>query len=290
MIGYLKILCASALALIAASTAASAATLAEIKTRGYIQVGTSGQGAPYTYVNEKNELVGYDIDWAEVVAKGLGVDVRWSKMPWPGLLPALQAGQVDMLMSAVKITEERQKAFDFSVPYGAEAAVAIVPSTNSTANSFDAIKGHVVAAVTASFQGDAAMRVGGYKQLLLFKNDPELYLALKTGQAEVAVTGTSSIGHYLSLGNKDIRIAGVDTVMAPQGIAFQKGSDDLRKAIDEIIVKGKADGTLARLYRKNIGIEPLLFNDRRFFNRAYPKVQKSGARYYLERRMDRTPC
>ena len=259
MIGFLKTLCASALALAALSATASALTLKEIKARGYIQVGTSGQGAPYTYVNEKNELVGYDIDWAEVISKGLGVEVHWSKMPWPGLLPALQAEQVDVLMSAVKITDERKAAFDFSIPYGAEAAVAIVPSSNKTANSFDAIKGRTVAAVTASFQGDAAVRVGGYKELLLFKNDPELYLALKTGQADVAVTGTSSIGHYLSLGNTDIRIAGVDSVMAPQGIAFRKGSDDLRMAIDAIIEKGKADGTLAKLYRKNIGIDPPAF-------------------------------
>ena len=163
-----KALCASVIALATLSASASAATLQEIKARGYIQVGTSGQGAPYTYVNENNELVGYDIDWAKVVSKALGVEIRWSKMPWPGLLPALQAGQVDMLMSAVKITDERKKAFDFSIPYGAETAVAIVPSTNTEAHSFDAIKGHVVAAVTASFQGDAAVRVGGYKQHPVF--------------------------------------------------------------------------------------------------------------------------
>lgn len=246
---------AGLVALVAGFASASAQTLAEIKAKGYITVGTSGQGAPYTYVNEKNELVGYDIDWASVISRQLGVEIRWAKMPWPGLLPALQAGQVDMLMSAVKITDERKKTFDFSIPYGFEAAVAIVPSANTGASGFEYLKGRVVASVSATYQEDAVRRVGGFKDLLLFKNDPEIYLALKSGQAEVGVTGTSSIGHYLRQGNTDIRIAGVDSVLVPQGIAYRKGTDELRLAIDGIIRKGKADGTLQTLYKQHIGID-----------------------------------
>jgi ABC-type amino acid transport substrate-binding protein len=245
---------AAAIALIGAS-GAQAQSLAQIKARGHLVIGTSGTGAPFTYLDSRNELIGYDIDWAAVIGKSLGVGVRFQAMPFSGLLPALQAGQIDMVMSAVRITDERRQTFDFSVPYSYEATVAIVRADNRTAASFDAIKGKVVAAVANSFQEEAVKKLGGYKTLLSLRNGSDIYLALRSGQAEIGVTGMSAAGHYINSGNADIRIAGEGVGLSPQGIVFRKGSDELRAAVDAIIVAGKADGTYQALFRKNIGVD-----------------------------------
>jgi ABC-type amino acid transport substrate-binding protein len=234
---------------------ADAQSLAEIKSRGYLQIGTSGTGAPFTYLDSKNELIGYDIDWAAVIGKSLGVAVRFQAMPFSGLLPALQAGQVDMVMSAVRITDERRQSFDFSIPYSYEATVAIVKASDRTATSFDAIKGKVVAAVANSFQEEAVKKVGGYKTLLSLRNGSDIYLALRSGQADIGVTGMSAAGHYINSGNSDIRIAGEGVGLSAQGIVFRKGSAELRAAVDAIIKAGKADGTYQALFRKNIGVD-----------------------------------
>jgi len=246
---------AIALLVLVGARAGHAQSVAEIKARGYLLIGTSGTAAPFSYLDSKNELIGYDIDWAAVIAKNLGVGVRWRAMPFNGLLPALQTGQIDMVMSAVRVTEERRQSFDFSVPYSYDSVVAIVKTSDRTSTSFDAIKGKVVAAVSGSFQEEAVKNVGGYKTLLSLRNGSDIFLALRSGQADIGATGLSAAGHYINSGNSDIRIAGAGVNPTPQGIVFRKGSNELRAAVDAVIVAGKADGTYQTLFRKNIGVD-----------------------------------
>jgi polar amino acid transport system substrate-binding protein len=88
-----------------------------ITKKGELVVGTSGTQPPLSVTNKKGELIGLDVDIAKAMAKALGVNAKFAPMPFAELLPALEAGKVDMVLSGMTITGERNKKVAFAGPY-----------------------------------------------------------------------------------------------------------------------------------------------------------------------------
>jgi len=120
---FLKVLVV--LTLIITATFSFAQTLTQIKQRGKLIIGTEPTFPPFEFVDEKNQVVGFDIDIANELAKRLGVKVEVVSLPFDSLIPALQQGKIDMVIAGMTITEDRAKVVDFSKPYF-EANQAIV--------------------------------------------------------------------------------------------------------------------------------------------------------------------
>jgi ABC-type amino acid transport substrate-binding protein len=91
------------------ATPALAADLPAIKARGHLIAATSGNLPPVTFLNDKNELTGYDIEVGEFIAKHLGVRLNLVRLDWKGILPGLQTGRFDVVFSNVNITPERKE-------------------------------------------------------------------------------------------------------------------------------------------------------------------------------------
>src|SRR5579863_512310 len=115
------------LGLEACTGAAGPDSLPTIRRRGYLRIGTSGTAPPNTWVNAHNELTGYDIDWGKLIGHALGLPIHWVREDFLGLLPALAAGQLDLVMSGVRIRPQLQTIFLFSRPYSYERMAAVVP-------------------------------------------------------------------------------------------------------------------------------------------------------------------
>lgn len=101
---------------IVANTTAGPA-LDRIMKKGELIVGTSGQQPPMTVTAKSGELIGLDIDIAKAMAEGLGADIKFVTLPFPELLPALEAGKVDMVISGMTITPLRNRKVAFVGPY-----------------------------------------------------------------------------------------------------------------------------------------------------------------------------
>lgn len=100
--------------------------LTQIQERGEIVVAMEGTWAPWTYHNESDELVGYDVEVAQLIAEKLGVEVRFVEGEWDGLLAGLDDGRYDIMVNGVGITPERQEKYDFSTPYAFNRTAVIV--------------------------------------------------------------------------------------------------------------------------------------------------------------------
>ena len=72
-------------------------SLEQIKKGGVIRIATEGTYSPYSFHDEKNELVGYDVDVAKAVAAKLGVEVQFVEAPWDAMLAAFNAGKADVV-------------------------------------------------------------------------------------------------------------------------------------------------------------------------------------------------
>ena len=102
---------------LAAGHAAAGPVMDRILSKGVLVVGTSGQQPPMSATAKNDALIGLDIDLATAMAAGLGVEVQFAKMPFADLLPALEAGKVDMVLSGMTITAVRNRKAAFVGPY-----------------------------------------------------------------------------------------------------------------------------------------------------------------------------
>ena len=107
----------SLLTLFIVGNATAGPALDRIMKKGELIVATSGQQPPMTVTAKSGELIGLDIDIAKAMAEGLGVDIKFVTLPFPELLPALEAGKVDMVISGMTITPLRNRKVAFVGPY-----------------------------------------------------------------------------------------------------------------------------------------------------------------------------
>ena len=119
------------------------AVLANARTLkpGVLTVATEGTYAPFSYYNDKNELVGYDVDIAKAVAKKLNLKIDFLTAPWDAMLAAFDSGKADAVFNQVSITDERKKKYEFSEPYTVTYGAIIVKKDNNSIKSFNDLKG-----------------------------------------------------------------------------------------------------------------------------------------------------
>jgi polar amino acid transport system substrate-binding protein len=95
----------------------TAPVLDRILQRGELVVGTSGEQPPLTVKTKEGKIIGLDADLARYMANAMGVGLRFEVMPFPELLPALETGKVDMILSGLTITPKRNLKVAFVGPY-----------------------------------------------------------------------------------------------------------------------------------------------------------------------------
>ena len=99
------------------NSAASFRTLDEIKESGKIVIGVFSDKAPFGYVDENGEYQGYDVYFAQRIAKDLGVEIEYISTDPASRVEYATTGKVDMILANFTVTEERAKQVDFALPY-----------------------------------------------------------------------------------------------------------------------------------------------------------------------------
>jgi polar amino acid transport system substrate-binding protein len=105
------------LSLIFAVNASAGQSLERILKKGELVVGTSGSQPPMTAVTKKGEIIGLDADISRAIAAAMGVKLKFALKPFAELLPALEVGQVDMVLSGMTINPKRNQKVAFVGPY-----------------------------------------------------------------------------------------------------------------------------------------------------------------------------
>ena len=144
----------------AVSNTAGKDLLDQIQARGSITVAMEGTWAPWTYHDENDELVGYDVEVAKLIANELGVDVNFVEGEWDGLLAGLDDGRYDIMVNGVGVTPERQEKYDFSVPYAYNKTAVIVRSDYDEIHSMEDLKGKHTANTISSTYATLAEKYG----------------------------------------------------------------------------------------------------------------------------------
>ena len=89
-------------------------------------MGTNAEFAPFEYMDDNNEIAGYDIEIAKEIARQSGMELSIENMNFDGLIAALSSGKVDMVIAGMTVDDERKQQVDFSENYYDAAQVIIV--------------------------------------------------------------------------------------------------------------------------------------------------------------------
>jgi len=240
---------------------AEGGTLADIKARGQLTVGTEAAYEPYEFV-ENGVVVGYGRDILENMAAKLGVKLVQMNLPFQGLLPGLLAHKFDFVATSVSITEERAKRFAFSRPVGIVHSMWVVNAGNKTIAKAEDALGKTVGTQMGSmaqpglqeFDRQLKAKYGkGFAELKLFQAYPDVGIALANGALDVGVVPSNVLS--VQMRNQPGAFRPIGELGEPRMLAWVVHPKDpeIRAFINQTLEEMRANGKLAASQKKWFG-------------------------------------
>lgn len=258
----LAALCLLLGAAVAAPSAARADdSLAQIKSRGSLTVGVKADYPPFGYMNgERN--VGLEIDLLRLIARdllGKPDAITFVPVVASNRFQYLNTSKVDFLFSTVTVTEQRKAVVDFSAPYMKSGWQILVRRGEATINDAQDLRGKTVVVVPGSTGEAGVMRVAADARLLRLAQTSEALQALDQGRADAFVQDAALLVGIVNQNHVKYKIVGRSYDDAPIAAACRKGEGAACDYISKEIEKFQKDGTLAKEYRKWLGVAAARF-------------------------------
>ena len=233
----------------ASSSAAKTEKLQQIKDAGVLKVGTSAEYSPYEFhkvVDGEDKIVGFDDFLVQEIAKDMGVKVEYEDMDFDGLLGALQADKVDIVLAGMTPDEKRKKSVDFSDIYYTNSNVCIVAKgKEDIIKKSEDLKDLKVGVQKGTTQADYVTNTLGISDATQLKKIPDLMLELQNGKIDVIVTGKAvaeiNVKKYdnIAIGNTTVG----DEVAETAAAAIKKSSN----GVDNTSFVKSVNDTIKRL-------------------------------------------
>ena len=232
----------------------SADLLEQIRDRGELIIATEGTWAPWTYHDEEDDLVGFDVEVAQRVAEKLGVKATFVEGEFDGLLAGLETGRYDMIANGVEITEERSEKYDFSTPYAYIHTAVITRGDDDSIQSLEDLDGKNTAntidstyTALAESYGANAVGVDDLNQTI------ELLLS---GRIDATLNAEVTYADYMQAHpDANLKIAAVTEEASQVAFPLRKGDEtaSLRQQIDQAVDELRESGELAQISTKYFG-------------------------------------
>lgn len=227
--------------------------LSKVKAAGEIVFATEGTWTPWTY-HDGDELIGYDVEFATMVAEKLGVKATFVEAEWDSLFIGLETGRYDVIANGVEINAERSAKYNFSSPYAYIRTAVIVREDNNDINSFEDLNGKTTANTLASTYATLAESYGATPTGVDDLNQTmELVLS---GRVDATLNAEVSYYSYMALRPEaSLKIVALTDEASEVAFTLRKGeaNDTLLEAINTAIAELVAEGKLAELSNKYFG-------------------------------------
>ncbi len=219
------------------------------------KVGIDTTYPPFEF-EEAGEYKGIDIDIINAIAKNQGIKIEFSPMDFGGIIPAMQANQLDIAIAGMSITDDRKKVVDFSEPYFDAGLTLVVEGGNEKITSIDDLKGKKLAAkkgtTGAKFAQENASKYGF--EVVQFNDSPAMFQEVANGNADALIEDYPVIAYAIAQNDLGLKTIG-DRLNGDQyGIAVLKGENaDIIKKINAGLEELKADGTYDEIINTYLG-------------------------------------
>lgn len=246
------------MALVMAMTALLAGCGGEPDTKGVadgsknvLRVGTTADFAPFEFQDEKgDEYAGFDMDLVRAVGEEMGCKVEIQNLSFDGLIPALNAGNIDLIVSGMSITPERQERVLFSEPYYQSGLNIVVAKDNTTINKFADLKGKKVAVQIGTTSADYVKGMDGVN-VVEFSSSADTFMELRAKGVDAVVNDRPVNEYYIaSTGEKNVRIINELVSAEDYGFAMDKKQTELAVKVNDALKKLRENGKYQQIYDK----------------------------------------
>ncbi len=230
-----------------------AAQLSGCMLKQELVIATDATFYPFEYIDEQNRIVGFDIDIAEYIAKELNRKLVIENMPFRALTGALNARQVDLVISGMTITEDRKARANFSVPYYNASQVIVIRADEtrniSTPEDLADLNIAVQMGTTGAFEAEAIKGDEYDPSIKQFELVKATFQAVMEHKADAIIVDQLVAEHYLQLMG-GLKIIGEPFTNEQFGIAVRKDDPGLLESINKALRKLKESGEYNRMFAK----------------------------------------
>lgn len=221
---------------------------------------------PFETKDEEGNPSGVSVDFMEDFGEYIGKEVRIENTSFDGLIPSLQTGKADMVMSSITITEERKQTVDFSEPY-ANAMLAVLTNKEAGISSVEDLdqKGKKVAVKTGSTGYLYAQEHLQNAEIIALQDESACVMEVSQGKADGFIYDQLTV--YRNWQNNQDTTEAVFLPfqdVEPWGIAVKKGNTELLDQLNAFIETYREDGGFDRLTEKYLSEEKKAFDELNF--------------------------
>jgi polar amino acid transport system substrate-binding protein len=228
---------------------AVAGTLDEIAQRGELIIACQTQGPPFSFVDKNGKRTGSSIELCELMAKEMGVKVKFLDYDWDGLIPALLSKKADILAADMTPTLKRAMKIGFSKPFMYTGSVVFVKADSPIKTVADAKKAGLKAAVLLGSTGETdAKNSFPQAELKSYKGGgPLLIDAVLKGHADFGVNDSSAVvGQMANFPPNSVRVLPDMLSKLPLAFAVRYDSMDLLEWINLFFLHAGLNGQLEK--------------------------------------------
>lgn len=221
---------------------------------GVLRVGSETTFAPFEFQDEQTkEYIGFDIDLIKAIGKQMNMPVEIVSMGFDGLIPALNAGNIDAAISGMTITDERKGKIVFSDSYYRSGLSIVIKSENEAIRSLKDLEGKKIAVQIGTTGAMEAKKIAG-ADIREFNNAPEAFMELQAGGVEAVINDKPVSDYYLKQNAAKYAKSLDETLTSEEyGIAFDKKNVEIVKKVNQALRDLKQSGEYNKIYEKWFG-------------------------------------
>lgn len=221
-----------------------------------VEVAMDATWPPFESVDETTkEFVGFDVDLMKAIADAAGFEVTFINVPWDPLLAGLATGQYSVACSAMTITEDRKKQFDFSDPYYSAGQLIAVAINNEVITQPADLAGKTAGAQLGTTGDLELQKISGVKEKK-YDDISQAFLDLINGQIDAVVADNPLVLGYVAKNADKIKAVGQPFTDESYGIAVKKNAPEILATINAGLKIVKENGTIAEIESKWIKAAP----------------------------------
>jgi ABC-type amino acid transport substrate-binding protein len=230
-------------------------TMAELQEAGEIVIGVKFDVPPFGFENpDSGEVEGFDVDLGKYIAAKLGVEPVFEEAISDNRIPFLQDGTVDLILSTMTITTDRDAEIDYSRPYFIAQGRILVPE-DSDINGIDDLAGRsVCTAIGSTYEGTLEEQAPD-AEIVAVDAYSDCLAQLQNGNVDAVSTDNIILTGMIIQAGEDfpMKLVGDPLTTEPYGAGLPEGDTDFQEFLDSAIGDAFEDGTWQEIYDEWVG-------------------------------------
>ena len=225
-----------------------------------LRVGMELSYPPFETIGPDGEPTGISVELAQGLAGRLGRPLVIENISFPGLIPALKSGKIDIIISSMTSTPERAKAVAFSEPYLTAGLAALVPASSTAQGFVDLDQADRTIVVLQGTTGEVFARAKVHKaRVITLDKQSACVLEVTQGKADAFIYDQMSVYQNAKRNPQTTRAMLNPLQMESWAIALRQGDEEMRTQVNQFFTEFRAGGGFDRLAEKYLTEEKSAF-------------------------------